>query len=110
MAPPLNGIGRNTGNVQCSLAFLADVTGRERVRWVSKGNHSYRTGNHLPSQTPCRTRFVRPRFALSRSYWQIHFPIQSELARMSAIARTEDERSEAANRMGDSPFCDCDCA
>ena len=39
----------------------------------------------------------------------------SELASMSAIARTEDERGRGrdraftVNRTGDSPFCDCDC-
>ena len=44
----------------------------------------------------------------------------SELASMSAIARTEDERAKrvrgrvgdrafTVNRTGDSPFCDCEC-
>ena len=53
---------------------------RGRVRWVSKGNHSHRTGyravNALSPPRP-RTRFARPRFALSRSDWAIHFPTQT---------------------------------
>ena len=42
------------------------------------------------------------RFAISRSYWPIHFPtriialvLRSELASMSPIERAEDERSES---------------
>ena len=59
---------------------------------------------------------VRPIGALILANTGVALVLGSELASMSAIARTEDERSESevaseighsVNRTGDSPFSDC---
>ena len=57
-----------------SLAFLAEVTGRGYQREGFSG--FLRAVNVLSPPRP-RTRFARPRFALSRSDWAIHFPTQT---------------------------------
>ena len=84
------------------------------------------TVNGLSPPRP-RTRFARPRFALSRSDWAIHFPTQTLVgwfhARSLHVIRTIGSvvlciwpagLPEVVTRLvslesGDSPFCDCDC-
>ena len=70
-----------------SLAFLAEVTGRgyqregfsgflRAVTVTERAIARSVTVNALSPPRP-RTRFARPRFALSRSDWAIHFPTQT---------------------------------
>ena len=73
---------------------------RGRVRWVSKGNHSTERAIARSVDCECPTSAATSDSVRSSSVRAIalilaNSVLGSELASMSAIARTEDERSES---------------